>query len=70
MRSIGCLGATVPTQLSDRSAIFVVVQEFVGAVTRAKYNNVGIPPDIEASDAVAVEVASNHLRAEIAKGGS
>lgn len=69
-RSTGCLGATVATPLSDGSQISVAVNEFVGAVTRAKYNNVGIPPDIEANDAVAVEVASNHLRAEIAKGGS
>ncbi len=67
-RSVGCLGSTGGTSLSDGSRIFVVSQEFAGAVTGARYNNVGIPPDIEADDASAVEVAARALRGQIAAG--
>lgn len=64
-KSIGCLGATSPTGLADGTAIFIVTQEFVGAVTGTNYNNVGIPPDIEADDATAVQVAVRHLQEQI-----
>jgi C-terminal processing protease CtpA/Prc len=65
-RTVGCLGATSPTRSPDGSQISVVVEEYVGAVTKTKYNNAGIEPDIAADDAGAVEVARRHLLAEIA----
>jgi C-terminal processing protease CtpA/Prc len=65
-RTIGCLGATSPARMPDGSTISVVVKEFVGAVTKTKYNNVGIEPDIQADDATAIEVARRHLLAELA----
>jgi C-terminal processing protease CtpA/Prc len=65
-RTIGCLGATSPARMPDGSTISVVVKEFVGAVTKTKYNNAGIDPDIAADDASAVEVARRHLLAELA----
>lgn len=64
-RSIGCLGATSPTRSPDGSTISVVVQEYGGAVTGTKYNNVGIEPDIPASDAEAVEAARRHLLSQL-----
>ncbi len=67
-RSTGCLGSTGGTSLSDGSRIFVVSQEFAGAVSGARYNNVGIPPDIEADDASAVAVAARLLGERIASG--
>ncbi|HET8568410.1 MAG TPA: S41 family peptidase [Candidatus Limnocylindria bacterium] len=67
-KTIGCLGATSPTPLPDKSQIFVTSQEFVGAVTGTRYNNVGIPPDVPADDASAVAVASGILKDLIAKG--
>ena len=66
-RSAGCLGGTNPVPLgSDGSQLFVVQYEFSGAVTGAKYNNVGIPPDVAADDASAVATASKVLLAAIA----
>jgi peptidase S41-like protein len=65
-RTVGCLGATSPTHMPDGSQISVVVEEYVGAVTKTKYNNAGIEPDIAADDSSAVEVARRHLLAEIA----
>jgi C-terminal processing protease CtpA/Prc len=65
-RTVGCLGATSPTRSPDGSQISVVVEEYVGAVTKTKYNNAGIEPDIEADDATAVEVARRHLLTELA----
>lgn len=65
-RTVGCLGATSPARMPDGSSISVVVKEFVGAVTKTKYNNVGIEPDIEADDASAIEVARRHLLTQIA----
>ena len=41
-RSVGCLGATSPTAMSDGSTISVTVQEFTGAVTGFAYNNHGV----------------------------
>ena len=56
-KSIGCLGATSPTAMSDGSTISVTVQEFTGAVTGTPYNNNGIQPDVPASDDQAVAKA-------------
>jgi C-terminal processing protease CtpA/Prc len=66
-KSIGCLGAESPNPLPGGSgaSLHVVVQEFVGAVTGAKYNNVGMPPDIQADDATAVNKAIEVLKAKI-----
>ncbi|HEV2011786.1 MAG TPA: S41 family peptidase [Candidatus Limnocylindria bacterium] len=61
-RSAGCLGGTTSTPLgSDGSQLWVVQEEFVGAVTGTKYNNVGIQPDVAADDASAVAAASKVL---------
>ncbi|OGN86785.1 MAG: hypothetical protein A2082_05400 [Chloroflexi bacterium GWC2_70_10] len=65
-KSIGCLGATSPTRMPDGSLISVVVEEYGGAVTGTKYNNLGIEPDIAADDASAIKVASDHLLGRIA----
>jgi C-terminal processing protease CtpA/Prc len=66
-KSIGCVGAASPTPLSDGTEFLVVASEFSGAVSGTKYNNVGIPPDVEATDARAIDVASKLLRDQIAK---
>lgn len=65
-KSAGCLGATNLVTLPDGTRFAVVVQEFVGAVTGAKYNNVGIPPDVPADDASAIDVATKVLQDKIA----
>ena len=65
-KSTGCLGATNETNMSDGSLLLVAVQEFVGAITSARYNNTGIPPDVPASDATAVGVAAKLLLDKIA----
>jgi carboxyl-terminal processing protease len=60
--SIGCLGGTKDAPLgSDGSYLFVAIHEYVGAVTGARYNNVGIPPDVAATDASAVATATQIL---------
>jgi C-terminal processing protease CtpA/Prc len=63
--SIGCLGATSPTHMSDGSELSVAVQEFAGAVTGTLYNNNGIAPDIQSDDATAVEKAIAILKQKI-----
>jgi C-terminal processing protease CtpA/Prc len=63
--SIGCLGATSPTHMTDGSELSVTVQEFTGAVTGTKYNNNGIPPDVTADDATAVDKAIEVLKTKI-----
>jgi C-terminal processing protease CtpA/Prc len=65
-RSIGCLGATSPTHLTDGAELAVTVQEFTGAVTGTKYNNNGIEPDVPADDASAVSTAMRLLLDRIA----
>jgi hypothetical protein len=66
-KSIGCLGGTSSVPLgSDGAQLYVVQQEFVGAVTGAKYNNAGIPPDVTADDTSAVTVATKLLLDKIA----
>ncbi len=66
-KSVGCLGGTSSVPLgSDGAQLYVVQQEFVGAVTGARYNNAGIPPDVAADDASAVATASKLLLDKIA----
>jgi C-terminal processing protease CtpA/Prc len=67
-QSVGCLGATSPTHMTDNSELSVTVQEFTGAVTGTKYNNNGVPPDVVADDQSAVEVATKLLLDKIAAG--
>ena len=67
-KSIGCLGSESPNPLPGGASIHVTVQEFVGGVTGAKYNNVGIPPDVQADDATAVAKAIEILQQKIAGG--
>ncbi len=63
--TVGCLGAETPTAMSDGSELDVAVQEYVGARTGAAYNNKGIPPDVAADDASAVDRAIEILRSKI-----
>ena len=66
-KSAGCLGSTSPTPLgSDGSQLWVVQQEFVGAITGTKYNNNGIEPDVPSDDPSAVTVATKLLLDKIA----
>lgn len=67
-RSAGCLGSIYPLTLTDGSFVAVPHAEFVGAVTGARYNNAGIPPDVAADDASAIDVATRLLQEQIAKG--
>jgi C-terminal processing protease CtpA/Prc len=64
-KSIGCLGATSPTHMTDGAEIAVASQEFAGAVTGTKYNNNGIAPDVPADDASAVDKAIEVLRTKM-----
>jgi len=65
--SQGCLGATSSAPLgSDGSYLWVVQQEFVGAITGTKYNNIGVMPDVPADDASAVTAATKVLLDKIA----
>jgi hypothetical protein len=43
-----------------------VQQEFVGAITGTKYNNIGIMPDVPADDASAIAAATKVLLDKIA----
>jgi C-terminal processing protease CtpA/Prc len=67
-RSVGCLGGASPNRFSDANELSVAVQEYTGAVTGAKYNNAGIPPDVQADDATAVAKAIEILQQKIAGG--
>ena len=64
-KSIGCMGATSITNMTDGSRLAVVTQEFVGAQTGTVYNNVGVQPDVPADDATAVDKAIEILRQKI-----
>jgi C-terminal processing protease CtpA/Prc len=64
-KSVGCIGAEYPNPLPGGGSLHVVVQEFAGGVTGAKYNNLGIPPDVQADDATAVNKATEVLKAKI-----
>ncbi len=66
-KSAGCLGSIYPLTLADGSFVAVPHSEFVGAITGARYNNVGIPPDVQADDATAIDVAVKILQEQIAK---
>ena len=68
-KTLGCLGAEAPNPLPGGASLHVAVQEFVGGVTGAKYNNVGIPPDVRADDATAVGKAIEILKQKLARGG-
>src|SRR5256886_977456 len=67
-QSVGGLGATSPTHMTDNSELSVTVQEFTGAVTGTKYNNNGIAPDVAADDQSAVDVATELLLDKVASG--
>lgn len=56
--TVGCLGAETPTALSDGSELDVAVEEYVGAQTGSAFNNKGIPPDVAADDASAIDKAT------------
>lgn len=64
-KSIGCMGATSITNMTDGSRLAVVTQEFVGANTGTIYNNVGVQPDVQADDATAVDKAIEILKQKI-----
>ena len=63
--SAGCMGSTELNKMTDGSTLSVVVQEFVGANTGFKYNGVGIPVDVPADDASAVDKAVAAVRAQL-----
>ena len=63
--SAGCMGSTELNKMTDGSTLSVVVQEFVGANTGFKYNGVGIPVDVPADDATAVDKALAAVRAQL-----
>jgi hypothetical protein len=67
-KTIGCLGATNILNLIDGSVFQYTVSEFVGAISNAAYNNVGIPPDQTVAEGQAIDAAANFLREQIAKG--
>jgi len=64
-KSVGCMGATSVTNMTDGSRLAVVTQEFVGANTGTIYNNVGVQPDVQADDATAVDKAIEILKQKI-----
>jgi C-terminal processing protease CtpA/Prc len=61
-KSVGCMGATSVTNMTDGSRLAVVTQEFTGANTGTIYNNVGVLPDVAADDATAVDKAIEILK--------
>ncbi|MBM4421032.1 MAG: hypothetical protein FJ034_05515, partial [Chloroflexi bacterium] len=67
-KSVGCLGSITPLNLPDGSFFAVAGTEFVGAVSGARYNNAGIPPDVLADDAGALAAAERALQDQIARG--
>jgi C-terminal processing protease CtpA/Prc len=67
-KSVGCVGSASPTALPDGTQFLVVSEEYVGAITGTRYNNSGIPPDVTATDAAAIETAAKLLRDRIAAG--
>jgi C-terminal processing protease CtpA/Prc len=67
-KSTGCLGAFYPVRFTDGGQMAVAAQEYVGAVTGARYNNLGIPPDVAADDATAVDKAIELLKQRMAGG--
>jgi C-terminal processing protease CtpA/Prc len=66
--STGCVGAFYSVSYPDGGLLAVAAQEYVGAVTGTKYNNIGIVPDVVADDATAVDKAIEILKQKIAGG--
>lgn len=64
-KSAGCIGAFFSVTYPDGGLLAVVSQEYVGAVTGTRYNNVGIVPDVPADDATAVSKAIEILQQKI-----
>lgn len=64
-KSIGCVGSTSVTNFSDGGLIAVVSTEHEGANTGTKYNNSGVPPDVQADDASALDKAIEILKQKI-----
>lgn len=64
-KSVGCVGSTSITNFSDGGLIAVVSTEHEGANTGTKYNNNGVPPDVQADDATAVDKAIEILKQKI-----
>ena len=62
--TVGCLGAETPSAMSDGSEIDVAVEEYLGAQTGSAFNNKGVPPDVAADDASAVDKAIAILLAQ------
>ena len=60
-QSAGCMGSTSITNMLDGSELAVVGAEFIGPNTGFKYNNVGVPPDVAATDSEAVNKAIDIL---------
>lgn len=67
-KSVGCLGSASPNRFSDGAELSVAVEEYAGAQTGAKYNNAGIPPDVQADDATALDKAITILNQKMAGG--
>jgi C-terminal processing protease CtpA/Prc len=68
-KTYGCLGAAFETRLLDGGLLSVVVQEVIGGSSGARYNNLGIPPDVQADDQSAVNKAIEILNQKLASGG-
>ena len=64
-KSIGCVGSTSITNFSDGGLMAVVSTEHEGAQTGTKYNNNGVPPDVQADDATAITKAIEILKPKI-----
>jgi hypothetical protein len=64
----GCLTSVFPITLQDGTFLSVPANDHVGAITGAHYTNVGVPPDVLASDATAIDVAASLLRDLVAQG--
>lgn len=60
-KSAGCLGTILPLTLRDGTTLAVPNAQFVGAVTGARFNGLGIPPDVPADDQTAIAVGSRIL---------
>jgi hypothetical protein len=67
-KTYGCLGAAIETRLPDGGLLSIVVEEVIGGTSGARYNNAGIPPDVQADDAPAVDKAIEILRQKITGG--
>ncbi|HVD52382.1 MAG TPA: S41 family peptidase [Candidatus Udaeobacter sp.] len=67
-KTTGCAGTADEFQMPGGGLMSVVVGEIVGAATGFHYNNVGVPPDVQADDATAVAKAIEILQQKIAGG--